>query len=66
MIMHEVTQPANGRYGGAIAIMRHMHWGWRELQDAPADLVEEVAFRLAQENKWTEERRKLDAAMGPQ
>ena len=64
MIMHEVAQPADGRYGGAIAIMRHMHWGWQELLDAPGDLVEEIAFRLAQENRWTAERRKLDAAMG--
>ncbi len=61
--MHQIAQPVDSRYGSVIEIMRFMNWGWRELMDAPADLVEEIAFRMAQENKWTTERRKLDAAM---
>lgn len=61
--MHDLAMPLDSRYGVAIEIMRSMHWGWRELLEAPAGLVEEIAFRMAQENKWTTERRKLDAAM---
>ncbi len=63
MIMHEIAQPAGGRYGDAIEIMRWMHWSWRELLEAPGDLVEEIAFRLAQESRWTAARQKLETAM---
>lgn len=63
MIMHGLPQNPGGNYGVAIEIMMHMHWNWRDLLDAPANLVEEIAFRLSQENKWTNEKRKLDAAM---
>ena len=61
--MDDVATPVESRYGVDIQIMRHMQWSWRELLDAPADLVEEIAFRMAQEHKWTAERRKLDEAM---
>lgn len=48
------------RYGWQIEVMKAMGWSWRELHEAPADLVEEIAFGLAQEAKWTIERRKFD------
>ena len=63
MIMHSVPVPVEGRYGMAIEIMRWMGWDWRALIDAPSDLVEEIAFRMFQDSKWTAERRKLDAQM---
>lgn len=62
--MHGIATPVESRYAADIQIMRHMQWGWRELLEAPADLVEEIAFRMAQESKWTTERKKLDQQMG--
>jgi hypothetical protein len=64
MIMHGIETDAEGKYGALIEIMRYMKWGWRELMEAPAALVEEIAFRMAQENRWTHEARKLNEAMG--
>ncbi len=61
--MHDLPAAPTGRYTIAIEIMQRMHWGWAQLLEAPADLVEEIAFRMAQENKWTAKRRKLDAEM---
>lgn len=61
--MHDRPLGAAGRYGIEVAIMRWMGWGWRELLEAPADLVEEIAFRMAQEHRWTNERRELDRQM---
>ncbi len=29
--------------------MRHMHWSWAELQDAPGDVVERVLEMLTQQ-----------------
>lgn len=33
----------DGEYTAHIAIMKYMGWGWQELMEAPAALVEEVA-----------------------
>lgn len=62
--MHDQPLRINGRYDMEVAIMRHMHWGWRELNEAPADLIQEIAFRMAQENRWTQERQAMDRQMG--
>lgn len=51
------------RYGVLIAIMREYGWSWQDLLNAPADLVEEVAARLAAENHWTQEKQRRDEAM---
>jgi len=51
---------AAGRYGAAIAIMRELHWSWRDLRDAPADLVQELLIRMGAENDALEQKRKLD------
>ena len=61
--MHDLPFKPEGRYAIAIEIMRKMGWGWAQLQEAPTDLVEEIAFRMAQESKWTAKREKLDEAM---
>lgn len=58
--MHDLSVALPRRYGWQIEVMKAMGWGWRELHEAPADLVEEIAFGLAQEAKWTIERRKFD------
>lgn len=58
--MHDIATPVESRYAADILIMRHMQWSWRELLEAPADLVEEIAFRMAQESKWMTERKKLE------
>lgn len=50
-----------GRYALEIRIMREMGWSWRDLQDSPADLVEELQIRMNAESRWLEQRRKLDA-----
>lgn len=42
-----------GRYGMAFAVMREMGWSWRDLCDAPFDLVQEILVRLSAEREWT-------------
>lgn len=51
-----------GRYSGEIAIMQEMGWSWPDLCAAPADLVEEIAYRMERRLHWQEQREKLDAA----
>jgi hypothetical protein len=61
--MHDLPFKPEGRYAIAIEVMQKMGWGWAQLQEAPTDLVEEIAFRMAQENKWIAKRRELNAQM---
>lgn len=56
-----VTAPT--RYGVLMTIMREYGWSWRDLCEAPADLVEEIAMRLTAEQHWTAERNRRDAKM---
>mgnify|MGYP000854842868 FL=1 len=51
------------RYGVYLAVMREYGWSWRDLCETPADLIEEIAARLAAEQHWTAERNKRDAQM---
>ena len=51
------------RYGVLLAIMREYGWSWRDLCEAPNDLVEEIAARLTAEQHWTAERNRRDAQM---
>jgi hypothetical protein len=60
--MHGIPAPLGGRYGSEILIMRWMGWGWSELRAAPSALVEEIATRMAAEQRWTDQKRKLDEA----
>lgn len=60
MIMHDLPVVLPRRYGWQVEVMKAMNWGWRDLCEAPADMVEEIAFGLAQEAKWTAERRKFE------
>ncbi len=57
------TVAAPTRYGVLLTIMREYGWSWRDLQDAPADLVEEIAMRLTAEQHWQAERNRRDAQM---
>ena len=56
-----VTTPT--RYGVYMAIMREYGWSWRDLCEAPADLVEEITWRMMAEQHWQAERSKRDAQM---
>jgi len=58
MLDMSVADP--GRYGAEIGMMRMMGWSWAELQDTPADVVDELRTRLAAEAHWTAQRRRLD------
>ena len=60
--MHDLPVVLPRRYGGQVDVMTAMHWGWRELCDAPADLGEEIAVGVAQEVQRTGDRRKSDKA----
>ncbi len=51
------------RYGPLLAVMQEYGWSWRDICEAPADLVEEIAMRLTAERHWTAERNKRDAQM---
>lgn len=62
--MQGISPADETRYGPAIAVMKEMGWGWREFLEAPPDLAEEILVRMGCREKWTEERRKLDEAMG--
>jgi hypothetical protein len=42
--------------------MREMQWSWRELQDTPADLVDEIAERIAARQAAEAMKRKQDGA----
>ena len=55
-----VTTPT--RYGVLMTVMREYGWSWQDLQEAPADLVEEITWRMMAEQHWQAERNKKDAA----
>lgn len=48
------------RYGVLIAIMHEYGWSWRDLCEAPADLIEEIGTRLMAERHWRAERQRMD------
>ena len=51
--MHGVSaKESPGRYGGHIAVMREMSWSWADLQNAPADLVDEIMLHMHYRNHW--------------
>lgn len=62
MLGWSVADP--GRYGSDIRILRAMGWSWSDLQNSPADLIDELRVRLDAEAHWTAERRKLDESKG--
>jgi hypothetical protein len=51
------------RYGVLMTVMREYGWSWRDLCEAPADLVEEICARTAAEQHWQAERNRRDAQM---
>lgn len=58
--MSGVHEPIPSRYGNAIGIMRYMGWSLDEFWSADAVLVDEIAERIAAEDKWTDERDRRD------
>jgi hypothetical protein len=58
--MRDAREPIPGRYSGAIAVMQEMHWSWSDLNEAPADLVEEILHRQERIGYWTRERQRLE------
>jgi hypothetical protein len=46
----------------AYAICQEMGWSWLDLQNAPADFVEEIGERIGYRAKWTAQRHELDEA----
>lgn len=64
--MQDVATPLATRYGDELAVMQEMSWSWRDLQDAPADLVEEIRVRRAARLHWEAERAKLEKARASQ
>ena len=65
-IMHNGTSPAPTRYGVLLSVMREYGWTWRDIEQSPTDLVEEVCIRMQAEHEFTDEKRKRDAAMKAQ
>ena len=53
-----------GRYDLELAVMVEMRWGWRDLNEAPNDLIAEIAERLAARGHWTREKERIDRAKG--
>jgi len=51
------------RYGVLMTVMREYGWSWRDLCEAPADLVEEICTRTTADQHWTAERNRRDAQM---
>lgn len=49
-----------GRFSLHIDMMREMGWSWQDLMDAPAPLVDELAWRLQAKNHWTAVRARQD------
>ena len=59
--MQDASEATPTRYGILIAIMREYHWSWTDVLNAPADLIEELAFRIGAEMHWRDEKRKFNA-----
>ena len=56
--MHDLAKPVPGRYAGMINVMEEMHWSWRDVMEAPADLVEEIGVRMEARGRWMEMKKK--------
>lgn len=48
-----------GRYALEYAVCREMGWSWLELQETPADFVDEVLERARLREKWRKVREGL-------
>ena len=64
--MQDASVAMPGRYANAIAVMQEMAWSWSDLCAAPADLVEEVIYRMDRQAHWQAERAKMDKARDAQ
>lgn len=55
-----VSNEMVARYDDEISVMRYMRWGWKQLMEAPADLVEEIKIRMSATYKWTETKKSMN------
>lgn len=60
--MHNVYTPMPTRYPGIVALIEEYHWTWRDINEAPADLIDELLTRIHALRKWQGERDKRDKA----
>lgn len=60
--MNGVYTPMPSRYPGLIALIEEYHWTWRDINEAPADLIDELLTRIYALRKWQGERDKRDQA----
>ena len=60
--MHDAKGEACA-YDAEIAVMRYMGWGYGQLCEAPAELIDVIIERMLAENHYREKRDKLDKAM---
>lgn len=51
------------RHGLDISIMEYMGWTWRELQETPVTVVEELIVRIEAREHWKKNKKKLDETM---
>lgn len=42
-------------------VMSEMSWSWRDLLDAPTDLVQEIAWRVHSDRKWRAKKQQIDS-----
>jgi hypothetical protein len=64
--MQDASEATPTHYGILIAVMREYHWSWTDIVTAPADLIDEIATRLAAEYHWQTVKRERDADMAKQ
>lgn len=60
--MNGVYTPMPTRYPGLIALIEEYHWTWRDINEAPADLIDELLTRIHALRKWQGERDKREQA----
>ena len=50
-------------YDAEIAVMRYMGWGYRQLCEAPAEMIDNLIERLLAEGHYRKLKEKMDKAM---
>lgn len=60
--MHDVQQPIPTRYPGIVVLFEEYHWTWRDVQEAPADLIDELLTRIYAKRKWEGEKEAFEKA----
>lgn len=61
--MQGTAVPLETPYSDSIIVMKEMNWSWTDLQEAPADLVDELLVRISARSHWESERDKFKKSM---